>query len=185
MRRPLLIGIAAVAGALGLGCADQPTPTDSGADPAASPAPGAPLAAAKATAHFEFQEPVELAFTSPCTGGLVEGTGEVVGQVNLVGDPFGDGILVLHSEVDGTVTGTLTDQLTGTTYTWHDTFHSVFNSPSGPALNFTTTSPGNLVAFPTDGSGAGLILHTLLHTTVDPNGVVRVTIETVDIRCLD
>jgi hypothetical protein len=184
MPRSFLLSAAPLAIAFVLGCSDQPNPTESGADPTASPVLGGSLAAAKATVHFTFEEPVELEFTSPCTGGLVEGTGVVVGQVNLVGDPIGGGIAVLHSEQAGTVTGTLTDQSTGATYTFRDTYHNVFNSPSGAALNFTTTSPGNMVAFPTDGSGAALILHTLIRTTVDPNGVVRVAIETVDIRCL-
>ena len=51
-----------------------------------------------------------------------------------MGDPVDDGIVALHVELDGAATGTLTDQSTGTLYTWHDTFHNVFNSPSVPVL---------------------------------------------------
>ena len=59
-----------------------------------------------------------------------------------------------------------------------------FNTPSGPAPNFTATSTGTLVAFPTDGSGSGMRIHVTIHTTVDANGVQRANVEADNFQCL-
>ena len=185
MRQTLLPAMTSDATLLLLSCSDQQNPTEPGADPIATPVSGIPAAARKVVLHFPLEGPFDLAFTSPCTGGTVEGTGEIVGQVNVVGEPVGEGVLLgLHITEHGTVKGTVTDQSTGATYTFHNSYHSGFNTPSGPAPNFNTTFSGTLVAHPTSREGGSLLVHVTIHTTVTANGVESATVEADEFRCL-
>jgi hypothetical protein len=177
MRHSLLPPMIALASVLLNGCSDRPDPTESGADPTASSASGVPLAAAKVTLHFPFQGTFGISFTSPCTGGAVTGEGEVVGQINIVDDG-------LHYEETGTVIGTVTDQATGITYTFRNTYHDSFNTPSGPAPNGTFGSSAMVIAFPTTGSGEALGIHVTIRTTIDANGITRATVEAINYKCL-
>ena len=185
MRQALLPAMASVATLLLISCSDQRSPTEPGAGPAATPVSEVPAADRKLVLHFPLEGPFDLAFTSPCTGGTVEGTGEIVGQVNVVGELVDESVLLgLHITEHGNVTGTVTDQSTGTTYTFHNSYHNGFNTPSGPAPNFNTTSTGTLVAHPTSGAGGALLIHVTIHTTVNANGVESATVEADEFRCL-
>ena len=183
--RPPLTALAALAGVLMIGCSEQPGLTDPAGDPALSPVSGATAAAAKVTFHFPLEGPFGIGFTSPCTGGSVEGTGEIAGQVNVVGEEVFEGVILgLHIEEHGTVTGTVTDDATGATYRFHNSYHNGFNTPSGPAPNFTSTSTSTLVARPTTGGGAAMLIHLVIHTTVNANGVESSTVEVDNSKCL-
>jgi hypothetical protein len=185
MRQALLPAITTVATALLIGCSDQPTSPEYGVDATATPISAAPAAARKVVLHFPLEGPFPLAFTSPCTGESVEGTGEIVGQVNVVGELVDENLILgLHITEHGTVRGTVTDQSTGTTYTFHNSYHSGFNTPSGPAPNFNTTFSGTLVARPITGEGGALLIHVTIHTTVNANGVESTTVEADEFRCL-
>jgi len=185
MRQTPLAAMTTLATLLVMGCSDRPAATEPGADAAAAPVSGVPAAARKVVLHFPLEGPFDLAFTSPCTGGSVEGTGEIVGQVNVVGELVAeDLILGLHITEHGNVTGSVTDQSTGTTYTFHNSYHSGFNTPSGPAPNFNTTFSGTLVAHPTSGRGPALLIHVTTHTTVNANGVESTTVNADEFRCL-
>lgn len=185
MRQALLPAMTSLAALLLISCSDQQSPTEPGAGPTATPVSEVPAADRKVVLHFRLEGPFDLAFTSPCTGGTVEGTGAIVGQVNVVGELVDENVLLgLHITEHGNVTGTVTDQSTGTTYTFHNSYHNGFNTPSGPAPNFNTTSTGTLVARPTSGRGGALLIHVTIHTTVNANGVESATVEADEFRCL-
>lgn len=185
MRQALFPTITTVASVLLIGCSDQSNPTESGADLTATPVSGVPEAAARVVLRFPLEGPFDLGFTSPCTGGTVEGTGEIAGRVNVVGEVVGEGLLLgLHVTEHGTIRGTVADQSTGTTYIFHSTYHSGFNTPSGPAPNFTTTFTRTVIARPTTGEGGALLVHVTIHTTVNANGVESTTVEVDKSRCL-
>ena len=94
MRQALLPAMAGVATLLLISCSDQRSPTEPGAGPAATPVSEVPAADRKLVLHFPLEGPFDLAFTSPCTGGTVEGTGEIVGQVNVVGELVDENVLL-------------------------------------------------------------------------------------------
>ena len=76
MRRSFLLSTAALAGALALGCTDQPTPTGPPSVPALSP----PAMERQTVEHLTFHDPWEEDIINPCTGEVVHFTGEIFEQ---------------------------------------------------------------------------------------------------------
>jgi hypothetical protein len=171
MRRSFLLSTAALAGALALGCTDQPTPTGPPGDPALSP----PALERQTVEHFTFREPFEEDVISPCTGEVVHFTGELFEQqTHLEGD--------IHVEQNVVLSGTGTGTVTGTTYSGRQAFHLSFNSPSVEAGNFTLTVETTLRAI-TAGPNENFIIHFRLHITALPSGEFATEVEVESAEC--
>jgi len=90
----------------------------------------------KTAEHFSSITPLdEIFFDSPCNGEDIHMTGTLSAEDTFVGEVGG----FLHHELQVVVSETGTGLTTGATYSSHDVNHESFNSPTGPALNFTFT----------------------------------------------
>jgi hypothetical protein len=118
---------AAMAAALLTGCGTESGPTEVGPT---APAPG--LAADNTPIHTSFTDQLEEVVINPCNGETILLTGSAHGEANTVGGG-------LHVETHYVFQETGIGQTTGARYILRDVFHEGFNSPSGPAVNFTFT----------------------------------------------
>jgi hypothetical protein len=149
-------------------------------DPAAA---SSPSLAAQATVHFIIREPLLFEITSPCTGQLIQFTGERFEQITAVGpQELLDQGIALRFEDQALFTGTGTEPVTGTAYYFRDVLHFGINSPTAEALNFTQTFQETLHAT-SPGSGQNFLIHVLIHVTVLPNGEVATSFEAVSAAC--
>jgi hypothetical protein len=171
MRRSFLLTSTALAGALALGCTDQPTPTGPPGDPALSP----PALERQTVEHFTFREPFEEDVISPCTGEVVHFTGELFEQLTRLAEG-------IHFEDQTLLSGTGTGTVTGTTYSVRRAFHASFNSPSVEAANFTLTVETTVRGI-TAGPDENFIIHFRLHITVLPSGEVATEVEVESAEC--
>ena len=172
MRRSFLLTSTVLAGALALGCTDQPIPTGPSGDPALSP----PALERQTVEHLTFREPWEADVISPCTGEVVHFTGELFEQQTTLAGDF-------HTEHNVVLTGTGTGTVTGTTYTGREVFHFGLNSPSVEAPNFVLTIKTTLRAI-TEGPDENFIIHLRLHVTVLPSGEFVTEVEVESAECL-
>lgn len=127
MRSPTLAVTALLMGTLLTGCGTESGPNT---ESAATFATGG---TDRTTNHVWESGPVEETVINPCNGETIHFTGSGVGQGNFV-DVAGNN---LHREFHAVVTETGTGETTGATYTLRANYHEAFNSPTGPAPNFT------------------------------------------------
>jgi hypothetical protein len=178
MRRSFL-SATAFAGALALGCTDQPAPTATGGDPALS----SPSLARQAVSRFTRREPWEEDILNPCTGDVVHFTGEIKEQATFVGPPdLLEQGSALHIEDQTLLSGTGIDAGTGTMYSVRRSFHLSFNSPTLEASNFTQTINTTVRAI-TQGPDENFVIHFRFHITVLPNGEVATVAEVDSAEC--
>jgi hypothetical protein len=136
------------------------------------------------TVHVASTVALDETFESPCNGEIIHLTGTLREQANYVGAPPVDpdqGFFV-HGEHLGVVDESGTGLTTGLTYTFRDSFHELFNSPSQPAANFVFTynETGRLT---TDAPGLSITMHFLVHGLGLPTGEFKVTREIERLEC--
>lgn len=174
MRRPFLLGTAALAGALALGCGEQQPPT--------APADYAPTldgsSPAVTTEHVIGRTPIEFSFVSACTGELVNVTGVISGSLNVVSEPGNDN----HFSENLILRATGIGETTGATYIIREHHHGSFNTPTGTAPNGTITDHDVAVTI-TNGSLANEFLHFDLHFVFTGQGELLVTVENFTSEC--
>jgi hypothetical protein len=164
MRSLRLTGAAMLAAALLTGCGAEAGPTSE----------NAPVLTAKATdrttTHVWQSDPIEETVVNPCNGETIRFTGSGVGQGNFV-DVSGNN---LHREFHAVISETGTGETTGATYRLHATYHEVFDSPSGPALDFTfgVTDRGQVISSTSTLSFTWLYT---IHFVATANGTFKIT----------
>jgi hypothetical protein len=127
MRSLTLAGAAFLLGTLMTGCGSESGTTADNAFGFAADATD------RTTNHVWESNLVEETVVNPCNGETIQFTGTGVGQGNFV-DVAGNN---LHREFHAVISETGTGQTTGATYILHANYHEVFDSPTGPAPNFT------------------------------------------------
>ncbi len=107
--------------------------TESG--PTAATAPGVTADAADnhTANHYSEIAQIEETVVNPCNGEAIHFSGTGVGQWNFSGTQTD----LLHREVHAVIRETGIGEITGATYTLRANYHEVFQSPTGPALDFT------------------------------------------------
>lgn len=174
MRSLTLTGAAILAAALVTGCG-----ADSG--PTGETTPG--LTADSHTAeHSSTTYPFEDYIGNPCNGETVHITGIGVQQTNVV--DVGGGVLHFEIQVVNDITGT--GLTTGASYRSRDVSEEGFNSPTGPALNFTYAYRVESYLM-SKTPGASFWAHTLFHFVALPSGEFKITrdLESVECRAWD
>jgi hypothetical protein len=123
--------------------------------------------------------PLEGGFSgiNPCTGEETVINGEIVIRTNLSGDEGG----FFHIEETTEVSGTGVGVTTGTRYTLLESFHHSFNSPSGPAPQYTITEH-DVIHVNAQGAAGNYVDDALLHFSVTPTGVT-VEVEKGSVTC--
>ena len=143
--------------------------SDSGPTTENSVASVATASVAKTAAHFSETIPVVETVINPCNGETVNFSGTVFiqgGQVSSDGP--------LHSELHARVRQTGIGEETGVTYTLRATFHEIFESPTGPALNSTVGATDRGFVQSSDASLSFRWLYAF-HAIVQPDGDVMIT----------
>ena len=130
------------------------------------------------TDHFSSTIPLDETFVSPCNGETIHLTGTLRAEDTFVGttDYF------LHHELQVVVSETGTGLSTGATYTSHDVNHESFNSPSGPAPNFTFTYRENYF-FNSTTPGLSFSGRFFVHFLALPSGEFVVTRDSGSLQC--
>ncbi|MFL5492831.1 MAG: hypothetical protein ACJ8DC_00450 [Gemmatimonadales bacterium] len=168
---PYLLCLGLVAGLAGC---DQTTPVE----PAASATLGEPDFS-RVHVHATQIIPLEGGFSgiNPCTGEETVINGEIVIRTNLSGDEGG----FFHVEETTEVLGTGVGVTTGTRYTLKESFHHSFNSPSGPAPQYTVTEH-DMIHVNAQGAAGNYVDDALFHFTVTPTGIT-VEVEKGSVTC--
>jgi hypothetical protein len=180
MHSPIRVGAAIVAAVLMTGCGtDAPDTLTAPAGPAFR----VEDAGHSKTVHVSSTVALDETLESPCNGETIHLTGTLREQANYVGqEPFDPDLGFLHGEHFGRVEESGTGLTTGLGYTFRDSFHELFNSPSIPALNFEFTNheTGRLT---TSAPGLSVTIHFLVHGMGLPTGEFKVTKEIDSVEC--
>jgi hypothetical protein len=150
-----LIGLATL-----LAACDRPT------EPVGAIASEVPSLAKRITEHFVETQPFYAEDFNPCNNELTIFTGEIVTTTNTVGDENGDFHTVVQSRLSATATGSTT----GATYLLKEASRPfVFQSPSGPAPQFTFTVQQVLNVI-SQGPAYNFVARYKLHIVITPTG---------------
>ena len=135
-------------------------------------APG--FTAAATAVHSQQEFALDETYVNPCNGETVHLTGTLVGLMNFVDD--------LHQEFHAVISETGTGLTTGAAYTSHSTFSEQFNTPTGPAVNFTA-SFRDAVHINSSTLGLSFTLLNTFHLVQVPSGEFKVTKDVESATC--
>ena len=169
MRSLTLTGAAMLAAAMMIGCGTDSNPTEANTGNLAADGVNATSAI-----HESQKFALDETYVNPCNGETVHLTGTLVGHSNIVNG--------LHREFHATIAETGTGLTTGTSYTSHSTFNEVFNSPTGPALDYSYSfrDAVHVISSPT---GLSFTLKHTFHVVGLPSGEFMVTKELDSATC--
>jgi hypothetical protein len=132
------------------------------------------------TEHFTIHEPFELEEFSDCTDEPVTLVGFVHHSLNVTSTDFSFG--ELHTSDHFTFHATSTGAITGIVYLFQDEAQFSFNSPSGPAPNFTQTEhrEAHIIS---KGSPDNTFLRFDLHILVTGQGEFKTAVDNFTFVC--
>jgi hypothetical protein len=116
--------------------------------------------------HIRTTQPISFEFQNPCNGEVIVFTGTERLHATLVGPEPESGNTPhnhFHSRVEATGTG----PISGATYSIHDVFSQSFQSPSGPAPQFTASLHENFKATSSD-PALNFRFKLLVHVVLNP-----------------